>query len=166
MKIFNVHFNKCGTTSLYVAMRWLGFKSYHYTIKEKVIRDWVLDNGFKGMPRFDFLGDFGGIDAEFAIPLIESAYSDAKFILTTRDKESRIESIMRHNNALSNDLFIEYSQEYDSRTFNFYEEYFRHKQNLLILPLEAENKWELLCNFLRKPIPNIPYPITNASAKV
>jgi len=92
MKIFNVNLNKCGSLSLTEAMKILSLKSYHYSIKGKIIKDMVLSHGFNGFPRFDFLGDFGNGDPRIFIPIIEKNYFDAKFILTTRDKKSRFKS--------------------------------------------------------------------------
>lgn len=45
-------------------------------------------------------------------------------------------------------------------------EYFKDRPNdLLILPLETTNKWEKLCYFLGKPIPEIKYPHANIGNK-
>lgn len=41
-------------------------------------------------------------------------------------------------------------------------EYFKYNVNFRMLDLEAENKWEPLCDFLDKKIPKAQYPKTNS----
>ena len=163
MKIFNIHFKKTGSESLTQAMRILGFKSYHYKIKKREIKDLVL-NDFKGLPHFDFLSEFGSeVEPAEIIQKIEERYKDPMFILTTRNKEERMESLKKMERRIGVDIGLDKEEDFYDKTLNFYKEYFKDKNNLLVLPLEAPNKWQLICEFLGKEIPMKPYPQSNVS---
>jgi len=103
-------------------MKKMGFKSYHYDMKGKTIKERILNNGFNGFPRFDFLSEFGeGVDPSFIIPFIEKTFPDAKFILTTREKESRMHSIKNYMTNVTNAAFnLHESEGFHDKVILFY----------------------------------------------
>lgn len=162
MKIFNCHLDKCGHTSLASALRTLGFKGYVHLLKDGIIiKEQILRNGFTGFPRFDFLSDFKEEGYSKVIPIIEDNFPEAKFILTTRDKQERMASAIHHRERIGVAVDVEHLSNLHDEIMDYYATHFRNKDNLLVLPIEAQNKWELLCGFLGKPVPNIPYPFLN-----
>jgi hypothetical protein len=113
---------------------------------------------------------------------LDKAYPDSKFILTIRDEEKWVKSVERlwdrHYNPsrglwdvypFSNTIHtVLYGQkDFDAevmlkryRRHNAeVREYFKDKNNLLIM--EMDNRfcgWDLLCDYLNAPIPDVPYP--------
>lgn len=166
MKIFNFHLNKAGTKSLFKALDSLGFKGYHNTIKNKKINELIEDNfkngkkAFDGFPRFDFICEVQKLDTRF-VKMINEQYPDSKFILTYRNKEDRLMSLKNFRRV--NNL-PEYEDKHDD-IIKFYEDYFRDKDNLLVLPVNAKNKWDLLCDFLKVDKPNVKYPFENRAKR-
>ena len=52
------------------------------------------------------------------------------------------------------------------RHFNDVQEHFRGREEvLLVLDISARNSWDRLCAFLDKPVPSIPFPMENVSAR-
>ena len=167
--------SKAATTSLCEALEILGFKGMHYCHKNKILHDVALKNFknnqdlFYNFPRFDFLSEMNGIDPEL-IPQIDKQYPNSLFILTYRPIESRLRSLKTFldlkNIELANPLDYEnfnYEAEcvlYD-RIVRFYTEYFKNRNDLLILPYDSKEKWKLLCNFLDVNVPTQEYPKVN-----
>jgi len=53
-----------------------------------------------------------------------------------------------------------------ARHVNDVREHFRGREkDLLVLDISARNKWDRLCAFLDKPVPSIPFPMENVSAR-
>lgn len=84
-KVFAIGFNKCGTTSLHSLFSNLGLPSYHG-------EDWRECTNFKLLDAFDCFSD--GIPADLAV--LDSRYSNAKFILQLRDARSWVYSRLGH----------------------------------------------------------------------
>src|SRR6056297_2644862 len=98
-KIFNIGFNKSGTTSLTEAMNILGYKSIHYNKDNEFIYDLINNNRknnkklLDGLEGFDFFADFQGM--KFYKEL-DKQYPGSKFILTIRELNSWLDSRERH----------------------------------------------------------------------
>lgn len=158
VKIFNFHLNKCGTTSLTRLLELLGYKGFHYFVRGKPMYEIIKKQGLKNFPRFDFISEVNKLDFEDVIK-IHKEYPDALFILTTRDKKERQKSMIRYNKKMGWNSPIDSFERHDN-LIKSYKEYF--KENLLILPLEADNKLELVCDFLViKPPKGLEYPKLN-----
>lgn len=167
MKIFGIGLSNTGTRSLAEALSILGYKTIHYPWSMKDIDEY---------------------DASMDIPVacrykeLDKLYPNSKFILTIRPFKEWIEK--RRNKPpdlntpspwkLETRILmygdIKFNEERLTQIYinhhNEVQEYFKCKENLLVLQLEEKNKWELLCNFLDKPIPNIKYPWNGKSKRV
>lgn len=170
-KIFNVDFNKSGTTSLSKAMEILGFKALHYTYNGKKIADIIQNNKennkklLDGLDDYEFFSDFGG--TKFYKEL-DKQYPCSKFILTIRELNSWLISKERHAkknpNYKSGLLKIDKNKWKMDREQKISElkEYFKDRpEDFLIIDIHGGDKWEKLCDFLSKPIPNKPFPFLN-----
>lgn len=173
-KIFGIGLPRSGTSSLNQALSILGYKSLHhptYFIMDK------LNGSFSFDGNWDALTNFG----EHFYPQLDQLYPDSKFILTIRDKEKWLDSCrwkyQEPSNHLGNvirisifgcDRFHEstYSHIYDQHTRNVIE-YFKDRPNdLLVVDWGLGHGWKELCDFLDKPIPNIPFPHKNSKQEI
>lgn len=175
-KIFNVHLGKAGTTSLTAALKILGLKGFHYNVSENLTLHNILKNNKSANPifdnlieNFDFLSDFGMSADIDIIERLEDQYPNSLFILTTREINSWLQSIMSQvesnkRNPNYKGTWIKYNQDQSLDLYYsvhiYYKQYFLNRSNCLILPLES-NKWKLLCDFLQCKIPGIEYPKLN-----
>lgn len=167
MKIFGIGLSKTGTTSLKEALTILGYKSIHYP--------WSML-------------DIHNHDASLDIPVacrykeLDKLYPNSKFILTTRpfdewilkrkkkpkDKEPqpkwKLDTRILMYGSINYDEKL-YTEAYHRHHNDVYD-YFANRNDLLVLPLYDKNKWELLCNFLNKEIPNLEYPWENKTLRL
>ena len=108
---------------------------------------------------------------------LDSTYSDSKFILTERDPESWWRSVHRWLTVskvdqtkklslyldhlkvekLDKTLFIDAYLEHNRKV----KTYFEGRSNLLVMNLEKGDEWNVLCDFLGCPVPDIPFPHRN-----
>ena len=152
--------SKTGTTSLNRALQILGYKARHLPSKQELFSD-----------KYDAFSDIPCLAYLEALLLL---YPDAKLIYTSREIFSWLDSCHRHFKPTKNSYFLELRQlVYGS--FYPQQEHFllTHKRcedkamklsksrSVLFLPLEAENKWELICNYLGVTAPEIDYPHAN-----
>jgi Sulfotransferase domain len=103
MKIFQIGFNKCGTTTIHHYLRANGVRSVHWD-KGKLARRMFanLANGHRlldGYTEYDaftdmeYLDGFGTyLEGYKLFPYLAAQYPDAVFILNTRDREAWIRS--------------------------------------------------------------------------
>ena len=162
MKIFGIGLTRTGTTSLAEALKILGYSAKHLPMS---YHDIEIHDASTDTP----------VAARF--PILDVFYPNSKFILTTRDKDSWIisaESLNRNNDdpiwllegraILYKTVIFErnkFLDAYDNYQ-DFVTNYFKNRPNdLLVLSLNDTNKWEKLCNFLNKSIPNVEYPYLN-----
>lgn len=173
-KIFVVGLSRTGTTSLHLALVVLGRPSVHYP-SSAVVR-WMY-----GKFERDELSDFEACsDIPVAIYFreLDRRYPGSKFILTTRDERSWLDStrawwantppsdrstLLRDMVRLAaygsatycEDRFLRRYREHLSQV----REYFSGRApSLLELDVAAEDKWRKLSRFLDVPEPVIKYP--------
>lgn len=178
-KIFCIGLMKTGTVSLAEALSILGYQVAHFDELRQIMEptggwltgdfdtDWlknhhaVLDNP---VPRI--------------FQVLDRKYPGSKFILTTRGRESWLESCKRYLESVP----AKYEYRKLVRTsvygmFSFHEEtwihvrerhhetvrsYFRNRRSdLLELDICNGQGWESLCDFLNKPEPKIEFPQKN-----
>jgi hypothetical protein len=100
-------------------------------------------------------------------PLAES-YPDARFILTTRDKEewmlSRVSHVL-YNRMSGKSQWREISTQQWSREWDEHyreaEAFFEDMSRCLKIDICAGEGWEKLCPFLDQEVPTIPFPTAN-----
>jgi hypothetical protein len=182
-KVFCVGLSRTGTTSIGHAGNILGYKAVH----NNVPMVWSLSDGnivmLHGSDTLNFFVD----EPYFTLwETFYTIYPRAKFILTTRDLSSWVPAIkdMVKNHQVRWDKKI---RKFQIRFWNLNPKYykgeiddgylinwyFKHNgkvvntipsDQLLVLPSEIPGiqKWEKLCKFLDKPIPDVEYPHLNA----
>ncbi len=173
-KVLGIGLQRTGTTSLYFALKELGINTapnaipLFYNQKDKILRqyDAFMDN---------------------PIPLIyqqlDQCIPECKFILTTRPQDTWLKSVqwlfekeLKTLNPklrkVANDIHQSFygSEQFDRDIFSskwqvYHQEvlhyFMNRKEDLLVLDLESEFEWDLLCRFLDKKIPKKPFPHKN-----
>jgi hypothetical protein len=163
MKIFGIGLTRTGTTSLTEALKILGYSAVHCPMSYEEIDQHDASTDTPIAARFEFL---------------DLLYPNSKFILTTRDIDSWIESTASLQRPINDPLwqletrcilwkslifnkekFIQGYHKHHSKVL----EYFKNRSNdILLLDLKDQNKWEKLCYFLDKSIPRMEYPRLNS----
>jgi len=169
--IFGVGFPRTGTHSLRRALQILGVEGVGNPIRLK--RD--LYRGNFRLPA-EWKAIVGGL-GNFYIAL-DKKYPGSRFILTTRDEDAWLDSVCRlwhvdsrpaeynvnlpgiwpHLGLLAYDLDV-LRAIFRSHALGIHE-YFKCRDDLLVMTLE-DARWEPLCGFLGKPIPDEPFPYEN-----
>ena len=119
MKIFQIGFNKCGTSTIHRYLRANGVKCVHWDdgrLAQRMFANLANgDNLMAGYEGFDAFTDMEYIDQVGTLlegyklfPYLAAQYPDAVFILNTRDRESWIRSRLAarhriHYNVVSNE---------------------------------------------------------------
>jgi len=173
-KVIGVGFQKTGTSSLREALKILG-----YRVKDTSVRPLIpiLKGDYNKVlhliRNYDALEDTPWYmiykELDVRIP-------GSKFILTLRDEESWYKSVSRHIGLLRNPnhewiygrgkgLPMEH-KENTLRVYNQHIneviEYFKDRpSDLLVVDFTKYSGWELLCDFLGKEIPEVPFPRAN-----
>lgn len=107
IKIFQIGFNKCGTTTIHHYLRANGVRSVHWDFGRLAKRMFAnLANGddlLSGYEDFDAFTDMEYLDGSGTLlegyklfPYLAEQYPDAVFILNTRDREDWVRSRLRH----------------------------------------------------------------------
>ena len=176
--VFNIEFNRTGTTSLTKALNILGIKSLHYSSDES---GWFVDNKneleyivksnraqnkklFHGLDeKFNGFSDFNG--RRYYKTLYEQ-YPMSKFILTTRPFEDWINSVLSmekdQDRLQTTDIEHKRKTELTKQYFESKQEireFFKDKPNCYLeMNIIEGDAWEVLCKFLGKDIPSVPFP--------
>lgn len=170
-KIFGIGLGRTGTKSLAKAMAIMGCKAKHGIRYVDDIVEYDFVNDIAVSWRFDFL---------------DYVYPGSKFILTIRDfddwmKASKYYSEKRrvtrekprgklrrleNRYMLFKTVFFEYDK-FKNGYEDFHNKVFEHfkdrEEDLLVMNIVNGDGWEKLCKFLRKEIPDIPFPHKNKS---
>ena len=176
-RIFNIGLNRAGTTSLTEALNLLGVRAVHHKHEGIRLYDLMRANGqakrplLDGLDQYDAFSDFAG--REFFVRL-DRQYRYSKFILTTRELESWLDSRERkvqknlaspnyHHSfrSVDRDGWVKHRVEYLAAL----ERYFAGRAaDFLVINIPAGEGWEKLCPFLGLPIPDLPFPFRNQLA--
>lgn len=185
--VFNIGLNKAGTSSLYRALNMLDIPSLHFTVKNREggqtgrvqLSKLVKANLREGKRAFDGLdetyrgfADFGGGKL---VQTLDEQYPGSKFILTLRDKESWIESRIKHElrklkrpNYDGSTVTISpnvWRETYD-RIVDGTQAYFKDRPgDLLVIDITDGAGWDPLCAFLGVPVPDEPFPWLNSAER-
>ena len=177
-RIFGIGLNKTGTSSLHAALEILGLRSLHYGGMETMER--VFRAVDEGAPLLHHLDQ--GFDAfsdvmplTYYFHLADVQYPGSRFILTLRDLDEWLDSRRRH---VERNQQLTASGEYSAGFVNvdiegWRTEYTRHDavvraylarrpDRLLVYDLIGGAGWAPLCDFLGKPMPDVPFPWSNA----
>lgn len=177
-KVFGIGLNKTGTSSLRVALEHLG---YRVCGPRKDLLKAIRKGDFSG---FDAVVETYDAFEDVPWPLVyqylyERYGRDTKFVLTTRSSPEQwfksIENHARTSGLMSQTWmltygtyrpfgrkreYIEFYQNHNKRVREFFKT--RGEQHrLLELCFEQGQGWAELCNFLSKPVPEVPFPHAN-----
>jgi len=117
---------------------------------------------------------------------LDTRFPGSKFILTLRDQQRWLQSCewmfnnMReawgfdvseriksmHYALYGTNEFDEarFSKAYRQHTMNVLDYFSERREDLLVLDLDAEEElWDVLCGFLKTPVPNSPFPRSNTT---
>ncbi|MGS2725196.1 sulfotransferase family protein [Psychroserpens sp. BH13MA-6] len=177
-KVFCIGMHKTGTTSLAKAMSILGYRVVDYPSVRLIGSRFMWFRGTQ-------LDDYNCFTDATVIPLykrLDKKFPKAKFILTTRDLDSWLESCSkwpnfnRDNVVGKRKIYRErvlgaktYQREIFQKTYEAHHkdvyEYFKNRpDDLLVLDISSENKWQHICDFLKVSQPNMSYPHSNDGA--
>jgi hypothetical protein len=188
-KIFGIGYPKTATSSLSNALAKLGYRSAHdpYDVLPVFFPEEL--QGVDYDPRV--IEDNDALSGLICLVYreLDRAYPGSKFILTVRDEQKWLNSVRAHmkNNATperramdaemplrpftraklyNGDLW--FNEEHTCDYLNTYrefnrgvQEYFRGRDDLLIMDFEQGDGWDKLCDFLGCPVPDKPMPWKN-----
>jgi hypothetical protein len=186
-KVFVIGFNKTGTTSLKAALMLLGYNFlFQERLYNKKIFEEINNKNFSSLEKH--LNNYDAFkDRPWNHPgvyqYLDKRFENAKFILTLRDVDSWLNSYRKWNKTVNlsrNDYYKTVSKicynvddflsdektmkEVYNKTNNEIIEYFKDKNNLLILDLEKGDGWEKLCPFLNLDILQRRFPHANKNS--
>jgi hypothetical protein len=176
-RIFNIGLNRAGTTSLTEALCLLGINAVHHKHNGVRLYDIMRANAqarrpvLRGLEQYDAFSDFGGRNF---YPLLDRQYPYSKFILTTRDLESWLDSRERkvEKNLASPHYHYSFKSvdregwtKHRAEYLAALDRYFAGRPgDFLVINIPAGDGWEKLCPFLGVPVPDLPFPFRNRLA--
>jgi len=178
-KVFGVGFHKTGTKSLKKALEILGYK---VTGPNDTKADYTED----GLEFERYLEIIEKYDAfqDNPWPLfyreIYTHFPHAKFILTVRDAEQWIKSVVDYfgqkQTPMRRYIYGAFAGSPVGNESHYLQRYLRHndevktffhgKENFLLMDITKGDGWESLCPFLGKEIPDTPFPYENGRRNV
>lgn len=176
IKVFGVGFHKTGTTSLGIALEYLGYRVCGpIGVNELDIRNTYKDIAFPLVDKYDAFQDNPW---PLLYKELDIRHPGSKFILTIRPSMKWIESVVKHFGLAdtpmreliygagyghpegNEDLYIERYERHNREVM----EYFKNRENdLLVFKLTEGDGWEKLCKFLNEKVPDKPFPVTNTA---
>ncbi|HSC19729.1 MAG TPA: sulfotransferase [Rhizomicrobium sp.] len=186
-KVFGIGFQKTGTSSLDAAVRLLGYCAdggVFINTPNKKSSLWIappLTNA-KVLERVLPIAREKEAFSDNPWPLLyrelESLFPDSKFVLTVREPQRWLQSLVRHFGGSESDMLewlygVRSVAGNEARCLQIYEahnsavrEHFAARPNALLeLDIEKEPRWNELCAFLGKPVPQQPFPRANTGTE-
>jgi hypothetical protein len=178
-KVFGIGLSRTATKGLSVALNSVGIKTIHY---DKSGTSTLLLAGIYKLP---ILEEYDALTDVQPVPFfrqLDEEYPNSRFILTVREIDAWLESTKKHFRGVDREdrtiRDIKYSEAHALRAAVFgtlgwdrdvfrrryYEhqaavmEYFKDRDNLLVLDICDGDAWEELCPFLEIPIPKHRFP--------
>ncbi len=181
--VFNLAFNKCGTTSLAKALNILGVPTLDHRFVTNTrngparirLVDLARRNIAQGRRPFQGLDEkYRGYTDFFGQAFyrqIDIAYPNSKYILTVRPIEDWLRSREQHvYRNLANPNYrggltkvdIDGWRRHFTSCYRDIKQYFSHRpDDLLIIDVPGGDGWGKLCPFLGCDIPEVPFPSLN-----
>ena len=184
--VFNIGFNKSGSTSLTIALNILGIPTLHYDYRAQQnsmrLHCFLLKNKENNQRLFYGLDDtyrgFSDFRGERYFRELYAQYPNSKFILTIRPLEDWLRSteislsdprknLERIRNKIRIELYnekkyIKYYRNYKKQIRKFFKD--KPDQFLELRICEGEG-WPELCSFLNLDRPNVDFPRENITDK-
>lgn len=171
-RVFGIGLNKTGTISLHEALTVLGYRSLHWggpEVRRTVER--ALADGrplVSDFPEHDAFSDIWALSENFV--LLDRQYPGSRFVLTTRDLDSWLQSRTLHveRNRVRRDRgeytgdFLDVDREGWAAQYHHHHrsvrEHFGDRPDLLELDVTRGDGYERLCPFLGVPVRSEPFP--------
>jgi hypothetical protein len=177
MKILGVGLSRTATLSLHAALTTLGFKSRHFAAERlaDVLKGTSPNPNFR---RYDDVDAVLDLPAAYFYDELRAAYPDLKCILTIRNEDDWWKSISTYFNdrrpieegkprpVVARIRNCVYGSAVATE-FLYRKKYREHNErvlrtippeNLLVMDITAGDGWEVLCPFVGRPIPAVPFP--------
>jgi len=187
-KVFGIGFYKTGTTSLYEALRLLGYRtingdrpgSYPGADDGATLLK-QIDAGDYRLPTFEQFDAFTDNPYFRIWRQIYDLYPDAKYILTVRDEQTWIDSCVKFygnrrlrpmrvwmfgkhaNPALDDESRQAWLDAYHEHNAGVRQHFRLRPQQLLEFDPTQVTEWGPLCAFLGAPVPDRPWPHANVT---
>lgn len=185
-RIFGIGMHKTGTTSLDRAFKILGLDSFHWGAGESPLI-WQEMQALGRSLTAERWYAFSDLPFPLLYKQLDKSYPGSKFILTLRDENAWLKSVEKlwsydynptrwmwdvypFSNHIHSVLYG--TKDFDATVFlNRYRrhnaevlEYFKDRPgDLLVMHMDGGGDWNGLCQFLKHPVPNQPYPHRNPS---
>ncbi len=156
-KVFCVGYLKTGTTSVGHALRQLGYR--HASFQLDLNRSKEVEPILREIEHYDSFDDLPW-SREQVIERVISAYPHAKFILTVRDPDRWVESAKRYRRKGVSDV-EQAKRDFIARNDRVRAMLTEAGCDFIELDIATDLKWELLCPFLGRAIPDTPFPRVN-----
>ena len=177
MKVLGIGLGRTGTMSLALALDTLGYRTRHCP-------DFYLGDGGELVVDPEQMAAFDALTDEPTVVVykrMDRRYPGSKFILTMRETESWLTSIVNNGDALreirtqnpavpvlhealygsavfDRDLYADAHRRHVAAVQAYFQD---RPDDLLVLNICDGQGWERLCPFLDKPIPDEPFPRSN-----
>lgn len=166
-KVFGIGAHRTGTRSLVAALGVLGYECAHWEKQQEIMAD-VRSGNFRhgALETMDGAADF---PIPSIYPQLDEAFPGSRFILTVRDPEAWLRSVRKHigerklaaaeklfygTDSFDPDLFLRRYDEHNRSVL----EYFRDRDDLLVMDVTAGDGWARLAPFLEMPPPRFRFP--------
>jgi Sulfotransferase domain len=183
-RIFGIGMHKTATTSLARALEVLGYDTAHWKNAHWAKAIWEEMKARGSSPTLERSYALCDLPIPLLFRELDAAYPESKFILTLRTEDSWIESVRTHwsdknpwraqwdtdpfTHRIHRELYsgIRFNEPVMRERFRRHNadvlEHFKDRpQNLLVMNMSAGAGWYELCGFLRRVIPDGPYPREN-----
>lgn len=175
-KVFCIGFHKTGTSSLTVALRQLG---YAVTGPNGVNDPDIAHTAWGMVQTLSYSFDaFQDNPWPLFFRNLDELHPDSRFILTMRDPNAWIESVVKHFGGKSTPMRewiyghgdprgheASYMHRYERHNREVMEYFSSRPADLLLIRLEDVPTWTPLCQFLREDEPVGPFPHVNRAAE-
>lgn len=177
-RIFGIGMHKTATTSLAKALQVLGFDCAHWESPQwakRIVEEMLAEGRSLTLEAHYAATDF---PIAWLYRELDRAYPGSKFILTLRDERDWVTSAQHHwkryskdwpGDGFSNDMhWLVYGRsDFDAEAFlkryrrhnREVVEYFKGRDDLLVMDMSAGAGWRELCGFFKRPIPGRDYPL-------
>ena len=173
-KVFVIGFQKTGTTSLGQALEILGYRVCGTVgANDPHIAETVFD---RIKPLLDQYSAFQDNPWCVLYEDLDKQFPNSKFILTIRQSEKWILSVLNHFGStyrplnkwiygvdfpLGNEqVFINRYERHNREVLSYFKD---RPDDLLVISSNQDYSWTRVCDFLGKPKPSVPFPYLNKS---
>lgn len=171
-KVIGIGLHKTGTSTLGDALIKLGYKVVGARLDlTESLKKGHIKPAIQLAKRFDALQD---VPWALLYKELDNAFPNSKFILTERNEDKWLNSILKHFGNRHWDMHewiygkgvakgneIIYRNKYRNHNKEV-KQYFNNRPNdLLVMSFENGDEWEKLCDFLNIPVPKTKFPHSN-----